>query len=103
MAASVRSVYVFWGKAFQRLFHAAIMIAVAWFLILFALQFKHPHKIDAFWLVEQLRQLGNPVIEFFGSWLKMQWPSPSPPSFLPVALAILTWIVKYPVDRVFTW
>lgn len=102
MARSLRSTYFFWAKALQRLFHLTLIVATLGFLVLFGLQFPHPSKLDHLWPVALLRQLGNPVIAMCASWLKLRWPSSSW-SLLPIGVALVMWIIKFPVDRIFYW
>jgi len=81
----------------QRTIGWALLLVVAGFLILFALQFRHAPKLDAMWLIVRLHQWGDPVLGKVASGLHMTWP-PASFSFLALVLALGTWLIKLGVD-----
>lgn len=84
----------------QRIIDLALIAAILGFLILFGLQFPHSAKLDILWLTIHIRKYGDPAILAAGSLFNLTWPSRST-SFLPVAVALATWVVKLAVDAVF--
>ena len=84
----------------HRIVGLALTVAILGFLVLFGLQFPHSDKLDMFWLTIQIHKYGDPVISAAGSPFKWTWPSSSA-SFLPVAVALATWVIKLAVDAVF--
>lgn len=97
MGATVSSVVLFAIRVVRRTIGWALLLVVAGFLILFALQFRHAPKLDALWLIVRLHQWGDPVLGKVASGLHMTWPPPSF-SFLALVLALGTWLVKLGVD-----
>jgi hypothetical protein len=49
-------------KTSRRILGAGLLIVALGFLALFGLQYSHPPKWDSFWLVVQLHQVGDPVL-----------------------------------------
>jgi class 3 adenylate cyclase len=94
---TVRSILRFPFAAAHRIIDAALAIAILGFLILFLLQFSHAPKLDASWLITQLHRWGDPLVAGAGSLFNWRWPSPSL-SFLPIAVALLTWAIKIGID-----
>jgi class 3 adenylate cyclase len=84
----------------QRIIDLALIAAILGFLILFGLQFPHSVKLDILWLTIHIRKYGDPAILAAGSLFNLTWPSRST-SFLPVAVALATWVVKLAVDALF--
>jgi len=84
----------------QRVIDLALIAAILGFLILFGLQFPHSVKLDMLWLTIHIRKYGDPAILAAGSLFNLTWPSRST-SFLPVAVALATWVIKLAVDALF--
>jgi class 3 adenylate cyclase/predicted Ser/Thr protein kinase len=64
------------------------------FLALFGLQYSHPPKWDSFWLVVQLHQVGDPVLNQLDAWL--EWPPAT--RYYPLALVILALALRSLAD-----
>ena len=79
-----------------------LIAAIVGFLVLFGLQVQHSPKVDEFWVIVQLRKYGDRLVAGVGSWLKLTWPPQTDSwSFLPLGVALLTWVIKIAMDAVF--
>ena len=84
-------------RAAKILLDTVLICILVGFLILFGLQFPHPHRLDTLWLIEQIRRLGDPLLGGIAAWFKWEWPSKSI-SLLPVGAAFTAWAIKRGVD-----
>ena len=102
MAASLRSAGLSLIRAVQRTVGWAFLLTIIGFLVLFGLQFPHSAKLDASSLILYLRRWGDPVVGEVSSWGGWAWPAAGV-SFLPLVLALATWVGKVSLDAVFNW
>lgn len=80
----------------------ALTIIIGGFIVLFGLQFAHAPKLDTWIVVVQLHRSGDPVLTEIGSWAGVIWPPPPLNwGFLPLVVALLTWLLKVMVEAGF--
>ncbi len=78
---------------------ALIAIGLA-FVILFGLQFPHGPRLDTAWVILEIHDYCDPVLQQVAPWANSDWPAKTF-SFLPLALGLLAWGIKVVFDLVF--
>jgi class 3 adenylate cyclase len=87
------SILLFILKAIHRIIGLTISLTAVGFVILFALQFGHPLKLDETWVIIHLRQYGDPVLGKMASLVALSWPAKEF-SYFPVVSALVFWSVS---------
>ncbi|MBI4164971.1 MAG: protein kinase [Acidobacteria bacterium] len=95
MADSPKSPILKLVRAVQTLVGWALTLVIGGQLVLFGLQFAHAPKLDTWIVVVNLHRYGDPVLTEIGSWAGVIWPPPPLTwGFLPLVVALLTWLLK---------
>lgn len=84
-------------KAFRRILNFLLTLPMLGFLVIFALQFRPEAKWHTWPWVVELHKWTDPIIQQFDVWF--EWPEAV--RYFPLALAIVTWIVKSASDSYF--
>ncbi len=85
----------------QRVVDLILMVAIAGYIILFALQFIPSSPINHSAWVRQLHRIEDPGIAIPAGWVGLHWPARAGFSFLPLGGAFGVWLVKIVVDALF--
>ena len=83
--------------AVRFVFNLAASVYALVFLVLFALQFVHGAKIVHSAPVLWVHRFGDGQVRWTSAWFGMHWPS-SRLNFIPLALAVLVWVLKGVID-----
>ena len=102
LAGSPKSALLTIVRTLQRLSGWALTIVIGGLLVLFGLQFAHAPKLDTWVVIVELHRYGDPILTEIGSWASVTWPSPPLTwGFLPLVIALMTWLFKVIVDAGF--
>jgi len=101
MKATARKLILTPVALLQRIVDIVLVVSIIGFLLLFGLQFSHSSKLDVLWVTLQLHHYLDPVVTAIGGLFNWTWPPRSDSkSFLPIGVALLTWVVKIAADAV---